>query len=105
MSEDLKINESIKTGCAIPNPNLKIIEEIEGLISQVNEKIEDLDVGLFGAVSANFDVSGKMKEREVSKSKALEEVDLFQKTTLLFKLKKAFINETVPKLQGKEEKV
>lgn len=72
------------------HPNLKIIEEIEGLISQVNEKVEDLDVGAFGAVPNDFDVSGKMNERAVLKSQALEEIDLFQKTTLLVELRKAF---------------
>jgi len=66
-----------------------IHEEIEGLMSQVNEKIEDLDVGVFGAVPIDFDVSGKMNERARLKGQALEEIDLFQKTTL-FELRKAF---------------
>ena len=56
-----------------PNQNLMIITEIEGLLSQVNEKLESLRyVTQPGVIST-----------------ALEEIDLFQKTTL-FKLRKAF---------------
>ena len=57
-----------------PNKNLMIIEEIEGLMSQVNEKIRALDF------------NSKNSPRI---SLALEEIDLFQKTTL-FELRKAF---------------
>ena len=57
-----------------PNQNLMIIEEIEGLMSQVNEKIRELPF--------NSTNSPKI-------STALEEIDLFQKTTL-FDLRKAF---------------
>ncbi len=66
---------------SIPNktpeqPNLKIIGEIEGLISQVNEKLVQLPTdGL---------PQGKGQKRE----QALEEIDLFQKTTL-YELRKA----------------
>lgn len=55
-------------------PNLKIIEEIEGLISQVNEKLEKLEA-YYGKSNV--------------KNQALEEIGLFQKTTL-FELRKAF---------------
>ena len=53
-----------------PNQNLMIITEIEGLMSQVNEKLYKLP-------------------NIVSRFKAIEEIDLFQKTTL-FELRKAF---------------
>ncbi|KKK68598.1 hypothetical protein LCGC14_2942480 [marine sediment metagenome] len=62
---------------ATEQPNLKIIEEIEGLISQVNEKLYQLP---------EIKV---MKCQLTLRGKALEELDLFQKTTL-FELKKAF---------------
>lgn len=57
--------------------NLKIIDEIEGLISQVIEELERLDVGHYLCVKA------------VKRGVALEEIDLFQKTTLSG-LKQAF---------------
>ena len=62
-----------------PNQNLMIIEEIEGLMSQVNEKVENsLRIG-----------GNNKKEKIVLLSQAVEEIDLFQKTTL-FELRKAF---------------
>ena len=54
-----------------PNKNLMIIKEIEGLMSQVNKKLKI------------------MKCQLSIKTQALEEIDLFQKTTL-FELRKAF---------------
>jgi len=60
--------------------NIKIIEEIEGKISQVYEKLNDLyqeQIGLSRASSTKI------------AAQALEEIDLFQKTTL-FELRKAF---------------
>ena len=60
-----------------PNQSLMIISEIEGLVSQVNERLEKLDGGHYACVKA------------VKKGQALEEIDLFQKTTL-FELRKAF---------------
>ena len=54
-----------------------IISEIEGLVSQVNERLEKLDGGHYACVKA------------VKKEQALEEIDLFQKTKL-FDLRKAF---------------
>lgn len=60
-----------------PNQDLMIIEEIEGLISQVNEKINKL---------SSEDVSRLSYQL---RNQALEEIDLFQKTTL-FELRKAF---------------
>ena len=62
-----------------PNQNLMIIEEIEGLMSQVNDKLYLINNGL-----NSLKLQG-LKE----KHKALEEIDLFQKNTL-FKLRKAF---------------
>ncbi len=59
------------------NPNLMIIKEIEGLMSQVNEKLVSLDDGHYVNVKAT------------KKNQALQEIDLFQKTTL-FELRKAF---------------
>ena len=58
-------------------PNLKIIGEIEGLISQVNEKLYQLPETKI------------MKCQLTLRGKALEEIDLFQKTTL-YELKKIF---------------
>lgn len=60
-----------------PNQNLMIIEEIEGLMSQVNEKLYQLEE------------PWKYNYTTPEKSKALEEIDLFQKTTL-FELRKTF---------------
>lgn len=64
------------------NINIMIIEQIEGLMSQVNEKLDKLqpiadvsDIALIG--------------RKEKKGRAIEEIDLFQKTTL-FDLRKAF---------------
>lgn len=61
-------------------PNLKIIEEIEGLISQVNEKIHKL---IFTHKAANI------TRKQTLWLQALEEIDLFQKTTL-FELRRSF---------------
>ena len=57
-------------------PNLKIIAEIEGLISQVNDKLYQLP---------EIKV---MKCQLTLRGKALEELDLFQ--TTLYELRKAF---------------
>ena len=59
-----------------PNQNLMIITEIEGLISQVNDKLVKLSDELSIPNRAYL-------------LRALEEIDLFQKTTL-FELRKAF---------------
>ncbi len=64
-------------------PNLKIIEEIEGLISQVNDKLDILDRKWAVEVSEN-----KFK-RMTRISQALEDIDIFQKTTLV-ELRRAF---------------
>ena len=64
-----------------PNKNLMIIEEIEGLMSQVNEKLESLPTQ---EIPIN-----KWNKQKHYKNQALEETDLFQKTTL-FDLRKAF---------------
>ena len=60
-----------------PNQSIMIIEEIEGLISQVNDKLDELDGGHYACVKA------------VKKAQVLEEINIFQKTTL-FELRKAF---------------
>lgn len=57
-------------------PNLKIIAEIEGLISQVNDKLYKI---------REFKRTKQLNIR----TQALEEIDLFQKNTL-FELRKAF---------------
>lgn len=68
--------------CAeIEQPNLKIIEEIEGLMSQVNNKLDKLDVG-----SVKEDA---MPKKYKARAEAYEEIDLFRKTTL-FNLRKVF---------------
>lgn len=59
-----------------PNQNIMIIEEIEGLMSQVNDKLIKLSEGISIPNRAYILV-------------ALEEIDMFQKTTL-FELRKAF---------------
>lgn len=51
-----------------PNKDISIIDCIYGLLSQVNEKIEKL--------------SASTKEKVRIKHQALEEIDLFQRTTL-----------------------
>ncbi|HDY88837.1 MAG TPA: hypothetical protein ENH82_12090 [bacterium] len=62
-------------------PNLKIIGEIEGLISQVNEKLCKI---------TTLSGEGRLTVRRTQlKGQALEEIDIFQKTTL-FELRKAF---------------
>ena len=63
-----------------PNKNLMIITEIEGLMSQVNEKIHKL------TFSHN---TSDITKKQILWSQAIEEIDLFQKTTL-FELRKAF---------------
>ena len=68
-------------GQHLANKNLMIIEEIESLMSQVNEEVEQLEAPIATD-------STKNKRLEL-KRQALEEIDLFQKTTL-FKLRKAF---------------
>lgn len=60
----------IKTGCAIPNTDLMIIEEIEGLIVEANEKMYDLPI-------------------HPIRSKAIEDIDLLQTTTMI-ELRRAF---------------
>ena len=60
-----------------PNQSIMIIEEIEGLISQLNDKLDELDGGHYAGVKA------------VKKAQVLEEIDIFQKT-ILFELRKAF---------------
>ena len=61
-----------------PNQNLMIIEEIGGLMSQVNEKLDILSRNTF-----------MLCQQPMLISVALKEIDLFQKTTL-FDLRKAF---------------
>lgn len=77
LKEPLKEGQKPICGDKCEDQNLKIISEIEGLISKVNEELERLDVGHYLCVKA------------VKRSVALEEIDLFQKTTL-FELRKAF---------------
>lgn len=54
-----------------PNQNLMIIEEIEGLLSQANEKMYNLPI-------------------HPIRSKAIEEIDLLRKITVKTELRKAF---------------
>ena len=71
-----------------PNKDLMIIEEIEGLMSQVNEKVnklnEDNKLSVF-----NPQTLSQQRNIIIIISTALEEIDLFQKTTL-FELRKTF---------------
>ena len=71
----------IKMGFEQPNQDLMIITEIEGLMSQVNDKLESLN--------APTVTDSTINEELRLKSQALEDIDIFQKTTL-FKLRKAF---------------
>lgn len=64
-----------------PNQNALIVKMIQGLLSQINNKIMDLTV-----LADNSKITHK---RTKLKGKALEEIDLFEKTTL-FELQKAF---------------
>jgi len=87
MPEDLKQPECDCLSCqteavvsrdvSLANKGIMIIEEIEGLISQVNEKLESLDGGHYVTVKAK------------KKSQSLEDIDIFQKTTLC-ELRRAF---------------
>lgn len=63
----------------IEGQNLMIIEEIEGLMSQVSDKVDNLNM----LVSMDDSKQSKLI------SQAFEEINLFQKTTL-FKLRKTF---------------
>ena len=54
-----------------PNQNLMIIEEIEGLLSQANDKMYELPI-------------------HPVRSKAIEEIDLLNKVTVKIELRKAF---------------
>lgn len=70
-----------------PNKNLMIIEKIEGSMNEANESLESLENNLL-----NRDQSAQKKPPYIRKQaidKALEEIDLFQKTTL-FELRRAF---------------
>lgn len=62
-----------------PNQNLMLITEIEGLMSQVNEKLDNMKENTL-MLSCN---------RPKLILQALEEIDILQKTTL-FELRKAF---------------
>ena len=75
MLEDLKESNCPEQ----PNKNLMIIEEIEGLISQADDKLGELNMLI------TMDDSKQSKQI----SQTLEEIDLFQKTTL-FELRKTF---------------
>lgn len=66
---------------AEPNQNIMIVDEIEGLISQIGDKIWELSVPTVTDSTENKKLSLKYQ--------ATEEIDLFQKTTLC-ELKKAF---------------
>ena len=68
----------------IEQSNLKIIEAIECLISQVNDRLGELKASTF-IVDSN---SNNIFRGPKLISQALEEIDLFQKTTL-FELRKA----------------
>lgn len=57
------------------NKNIAHINSIEGLLSQVNDHLDDI-------VPEN-------PEQHTSKSQAIDEIDLFQKTTL-FDMRKLF---------------
>ena len=88
LKEPLKEGQKPICGDKCEDQNLKIISEIEGLISQVNENLAKLsDFNLRKAFSRfDFKIDDSMKNKV---SQAIEEIDLFQKTTL-FELRKAF---------------
>lgn len=68
-----------------PNQNLMLIEEIEGLLSQVNDKLGALRIKAF-----NISTEGQLKDNKHHLvSQALEEIDLLQNTTM-HDLRKAF---------------
>ena len=54
-----------------PNQNIMLIEEIEGLLSQANEKMYDLPI-------------------HPVRSKAIEEIGVLQRVTVNIELRKAF---------------
>ena len=67
--------------CGVNQPNLKIIAEIEELLGKVSERLYELPV----FTTTNSTVNEPLRLR----NQALEEIDIFQKTTLL-ELRKVF---------------
>ena len=67
-----KPEQPIKTGVAIPDPNQKIITEIEGLISQVKEKLLIMKI--------TVPVSDKPESRAIFQAR--NEIAIYQNTAL-----------------------
>lgn len=65
-----------------PNQNLMLIDEIEGLLSQVNEKLDGLNNNITNQEPGD-------SNRKYRVNQALEETDSFQKTKM-HDLRKAF---------------
>lgn len=77
---EMRVNKTEDANEHPAKANIEIITEIEGLISKVNERMGDLYEEQIG-------LSNSPNTKKVAQ--ALEEIDLFQKTTL-FELRKAF---------------
>jgi len=76
---DIKNSGKLANSHKGPNKEIMIIDEIEGLISQVNDKLNKI----------NTVFTTDNPKPWQAKDMAIEEIDLFQKTTL-FELRKAF---------------
>lgn len=75
---EMRVNNSnVADQLVQPNQSLMIIEEIEGLISKVNDKLWELPV------------AGEKRTTIIFRNEAIETIDLFQKTTL-FELRRVF---------------
>ena len=78
--------QPIKTGCAVKSSNLGQIykiNEVERLISKANDKIHELPADAF------LGTGNKHWEYKRIRDQAIEEIDLFQRTTL-HELRKVF---------------
>ena len=67
--------EPIKTGCAVKSPSIEIIKEVERLVNKANNKLLELPKILVTPA--------------IYRGIAIEEIDLFQRTTL-HELKKEY---------------
>lgn len=76
--------ESIEKQFKQPNPNLKIVKTIQERMHVITNELEKLKI----VGNGGSDNEGKLLQYNI-KNQALEDVDLFERTTL-FELQKAF---------------
>jgi len=75
------MKEKISCNSNTPNKNMMIIERIQGLMSEVNVLVSDLE-----PLSATAQITS---DKRTIRSQALDEINLFQ-TTTQHELRKAF---------------